>query len=229
MAWSSDLVRTKNWSTEILTDADLEGQLDLIINWVMALANETTGHKHDATENEGPKIATGGIANDAITFALIDDDGDFGLFTGDWSFNEIALVEDTAPSTAASEGKIYTKDTGGQPEIFFREESNGDEVQITKGGKVKGVADAWVNFTGATATVNDSFNVDSVTRNSAGNYTITWTTDFADTNYCLVLTSTSTSPQIESLATGTATITNRNKDGTEIEATTMCAMAIGTQ
>ena len=56
MAYSSDLTRTKNWGAEILTDADLEGQLDLIITWVMAAMNETTGHKHDATENEAPKI-----------------------------------------------------------------------------------------------------------------------------------------------------------------------------
>lgn len=56
MAWPTDLVRTKNWGTEVLTDSDLEGQFDLIIDWLMAFANETTGHSHDATENEGPKI-----------------------------------------------------------------------------------------------------------------------------------------------------------------------------
>ena len=63
---------------------------------------------------------------------------DQGPFTGDWSFDELALVEDTAPSTAADEGKLYTKDSGGQPELFFREESDGDEVQLTKGGALKG-------------------------------------------------------------------------------------------
>ena len=137
MAYPSDLARTKDWGTEVLTDADLEGQLDLIINWVMAALDASTGHKHDGTANESQKIDTGGIDNDAITFALIDDDGDFGLFTGDWSFNEIALVEDSAPATAASEMKLYTKDTGGQPELFVREESNGDEVQLTSGGSVE--------------------------------------------------------------------------------------------
>lgn len=57
MAYPSDLVRTKNWGTETLTDADLEGQLDLIINWVMAAQNSSTGHKHDGTSNEGPKLS----------------------------------------------------------------------------------------------------------------------------------------------------------------------------
>lgn len=56
MAFPSDLTRTKNWSTEILTDSDLESQFDLIINWVMAALNSTTGHSHDGTSNQGPKI-----------------------------------------------------------------------------------------------------------------------------------------------------------------------------
>lgn len=56
MAYPSDLVRTKNWGTEVLTDSDLEGQFDLIINWVMAAFNATTGHSHDGTSNEGPEI-----------------------------------------------------------------------------------------------------------------------------------------------------------------------------
>jgi len=71
MAYPSDLARTKNWGTEVLTDADLEGQLDLIITWLMAAMNETTGHKHDATENEAPKILVGGLANDAVETAII--------------------------------------------------------------------------------------------------------------------------------------------------------------
>ena len=56
MAYPSDLSRTKNWGNEVLTDSDLEGQFDLIINWVDAFADETSGHKHDGTSNEGPKI-----------------------------------------------------------------------------------------------------------------------------------------------------------------------------
>ncbi len=57
MAYSSDLVRTKNWGTEVLTDSDLEGQYDLIINWVMAAMNATTGHSHSGASNHGPKIS----------------------------------------------------------------------------------------------------------------------------------------------------------------------------
>lgn len=56
MPWPSSLARTKNWGTEILTDTDLEGQFDLIINYINDMMSSTTGHKHDATASEGPKI-----------------------------------------------------------------------------------------------------------------------------------------------------------------------------
>lgn len=49
----------------------------------------------------------------------------------------IRLPEGTAPTTPASYGSVYTKDSGTQPELFFREESDGDEVQITQNGILK--------------------------------------------------------------------------------------------
>ena len=57
MSYPSDLVRTKDWGNEILTDADLEGQFDLIINWVMASMHDTTGHDHTGISNKAPKIS----------------------------------------------------------------------------------------------------------------------------------------------------------------------------
>lgn len=66
MSYPSDLVRTKNWGTEVLTDADLESQFDLIINWVMASLNDITGHGHTGAGNDGPNIdgaSLTGLAN----------------------------------------------------------------------------------------------------------------------------------------------------------------------
>lgn len=49
---------------------------------------------------------------------------------------------------------------------------------------IQGSAKAWVNFNGVTtATVRASYNVSSVTRNSAGNYTVTFTNNMPDANY----------------------------------------------
>lgn len=49
----------------------------------------------------------------------------------------LVLPESTAPTTAADQGAVYVKNSGTQAELYFREESNGDEVQITDGGAVK--------------------------------------------------------------------------------------------
>lgn len=67
MAWPALISRTKNWGNEVLTDADLEGQFDLINTYINDMMNSSTGHKHDGTTAEGPKIADGGLDLSAIT------------------------------------------------------------------------------------------------------------------------------------------------------------------
>ena len=54
---------------------------------------------------------------------------------------------------------------------------------------IQGSAKAWVVYNGSAGTVLSSYNVTSVTYNSAGNYTINFTNAFADTNYCANLSS----------------------------------------
>jgi len=53
----SDSIRTKDWSDEILTDSDLETQLDLLHSYFQACLNATTGHAHTGATNQGPKIS----------------------------------------------------------------------------------------------------------------------------------------------------------------------------
>ena len=69
---------------------------------------------------------------------------------------------------------------------------------------INGSAKAWVNFNGVTTTsINASYNVSSVTRNSAGNYTINFTTALSNANYAALLTSTgynSSNPLVVSVA-----------------------------
>jgi hypothetical protein len=57
MAWPSDSTRSKNWGTEILTDADLEAQLDLLHQYFIDALNGTTGHAHTGGSNQGPKLS----------------------------------------------------------------------------------------------------------------------------------------------------------------------------
>jgi len=63
-------------------------------------------------------------------------------------------------------------------------------VLATQNG-MTGIAKAWVQLSGsATPTINGSFNVSSVTRNSAGDYTITFTTAMPNINYSATCTTT---------------------------------------
>ena len=50
---------------------------------------------------------------------------------------------------------------------------------------IQGSAKAWVSYNCSTQVVNSSYNVSSVTYNATGDITITFTTAFADTNYCV--------------------------------------------
>jgi hypothetical protein len=61
--------------------------------------------------------------------------------------------------------------------------NNDTGVLATQNG-MTGIAKAWVNFAGASGTVNGSFNVSSVTRNGTGDYTVNFTTAMPNTNYC---------------------------------------------
>lgn len=69
-------------------------------------------------------------------------DGDHVPFTeGDddlkGKHKKLTLIEQgAAPATGANEMAVYTKDVGGSPEIFVREESSGDEIQMTGGGLI---------------------------------------------------------------------------------------------
>jgi len=45
----------------------------------------------------------------------------------------------------------------------------------------------WVNFNGTNAVIRSSYNVTSVTRNSTGNYTVTWDVDFSSGNNVSVI------------------------------------------
>lgn len=62
----------------------------------------------------------------------------FNLNHGDFNTGEQGLhkflqmpEQSSAPTTAANEGALYTKDSSGSTQLFWREESNGTEYQLT--------------------------------------------------------------------------------------------------
>jgi hypothetical protein len=59
---------------------------------------------------------------------------------------------------------------------------------------IHGSAKAWVNFNGTgTVAIRASYNVSSITDNGTGDYTVNFTTAFADANYAATVTTKNTS------------------------------------
>ena len=58
-------------------------------------------------------------------------------------------------------------------------------VLATQNG-MTGIAKAWINYNGQTSTINNSFNVSSVTKNGTGDYTFNITTAMPSANYSAV-------------------------------------------
>lgn len=87
----------------------------------------------------------------------------------------------------------------------------------------------WVTFD-ESANILDSFNVTSVTRQSTGNFTVTWATDFADANYaCVVTGDGSRMSSIDSRTAGTVLLDFRNSSGDNVNPTIGNVIAIGDQ
>ena len=90
---------------------------------------------------------------------------------------------------------------------------------------------AWSKSTGTT--INGGFNVSSVTNSTTGEYVITWTTAFANSNYCVNATSFNAAgfrnTQLIAQTTTTATIEVRESNGTKINTSSLYITAIGDQ
>ena len=96
-------------------------------------------------------------------------------------------------------------------------------VLATQNG-MTGIAKAWVQFAGATGTIAGSFNVSSVTRNSAGNYTINYTTAMPNTNYAPVVSAGETgnsdsnaNARISNVATTSTSMIVKNASFTAVD------------
>ena len=61
--------------------------------------------------------------------------------------------------------------------------------QNTSGTEIGQICKSWINFNGtSTVAIRDSFNVSSLTDNGTGNYTVSFSTAMANTNYAPLTT-----------------------------------------
>ena len=79
----------------------------------------------------------------------------------------------------------------------------------TSGTEIGQLNKVWCNFNGSgTAAINDSFNVSSLTDNGTGDYTLSFTSAFANTNYALGGSAGYNSEYIANHLTGGGTTAN---------------------
>jgi hypothetical protein len=231
MSYPSDLVRTKDWGTEIMTDSDLEGQLDLTIAWVMAALNKTTGHKHDASDNEGPKILTANI-NDAAGAQ------------GDVFFSSGSAISRLAAGVTGL--PLVTKAAGADPiwEALAAAGLASDSVITAKildanvtyakfAAAVKErIVKGWINLDGTgVIAADDSYNVSGVVDNGVGDYTVTWDTDFASADYAVTCAvALQAVIKIAAIAVGSVQLqVGARATGALTDVDPLCVIAIGNQ
>ena len=92
---------------------------------------------------------------------------------------------------------------------------NAGSGPLSTNNGMSGIAKAWVCFVGSSGAINASFNVSSVTRNSGGNYTITFTTAMPDAYFVTNFNFVNYQYNLASLQSGqtttTVTITTANQ------------------
>lgn len=207
-------------------------------------------------------VQTGTLTGDStltipnITGTLVTSNGSGGnIDIGTYSLTANTLVSDvatgTAPLTVSSTTKVTnlgadtldtydTSTTAAASKIYVSDVNSALPVAATPSDiRIKG----WVNLTGTgTIAINDSYNVSGITDNGTGDYTITWDTDFASANYCVMgiaegSAQTDYSGQIveiygtSGLTAGAARIfAGQSARASEVQdSSTLCIMAIGDQ
>lgn len=94
-----------------------------------------------------------------------------GTITGTYGLNTTGNAATATYATTAGNGGVTSV--------------NGSTGAVTVPTTVK----AWVKFVGSNGSISAALNVSSVTRSSAGIYTVNYTTAFANANYCVTTTS----------------------------------------
>ncbi len=187
---------------------------------------------------------------DAVEFAGIT--GTTGTFSGAITTdgitigsNEFVVTDDGSGDTTIAGTLDVTGDSTlvlASASTATTQAASDDDTSIATTAHVKdyvppaAVIKGWVRFDGTgVPAIDDSYNVSgTITDDGTGKYTITWDTDFADTNYCIVGTANGDTgvPKtviISGIAAGTTSIYVLDVDGANIDATIICVMVMGTQ
>ena len=107
-------------------------------------------------------------------------------------------------------------------------------TSVPTGYVVNGSAKSWVGFNGiGTISINDSYNISSITDNATGDYTITLDTDMNNASYGITTGNSNTTTNngnaaYSSVVAGSFKLrTYRGQDGTQADGANNTAMTLG--
>jgi hypothetical protein len=120
---------------------------------------------------------------------------------------------------------------------------NVNNINDASGNDLQYICKAWVNFNGTgTVAIRDDFNVDSITDNGAGDYTINFTTVFANNNYTAIGTSGESGTGASNAAldfkrdtysnvftTSSLRVNSINRPSTAVDRPILCVVCFGNQ
>lgn len=88
-------------------------------------------------------------------------------------------------TTAAGDEAEFVEYASGDFRCTSYTKASGEAV-VSTSVDTQQIAKAWVNFDGTgTVSIRDSYNVTSITDNGTGDYTVNFTSDMANANYCV--------------------------------------------
>ena len=106
-------------------------------------------------------------------------------------------------------------------------DANPPVFQNSSGIEKGQLAKAWVKFNGSgTVSINDSFNISSITDNGTGSYTLAFITNMANTNYAAI-TNTARFSSSGSFATSTFSVVLANINGVAEDRAAIHAIIFG--
>lgn len=152
-------------------------------------------------------------AVDAITFGQ---SGNVGTATTASRRDHAHAMESETPTTAATQAEM--------------EAASSTTLMVTPGRNRyhPGVGKGWLKMDGTgTISILASYNVASITDNSAGNYTVTWDVDFTSTSYNTLGSSNEMHAVTEPMAAGSALLTIFNASHAAVDSGSCMLAAFG--
>ena len=140
------------------------------------------------------------------------------------------IVFKISASSSAPSGSTYYRAIG-----QFYNNSSSDITDVVSyrqdyGTDYPDVVKGWLNYNGSTNTINDQYNVSSVTDNGTGDFTVNWSTAFSSANYSVVGTASGTSDTVvvnETISSSSVRLSVQNSGtGTKYD-DPFCLIAIG--